>query len=133
MPLSANLFRLESSIQKHAGSKGAVLVGDAGSKASRKKKKMSNIYLKKNCAYVADDFKNYFLLRKKKCSKNLVGFTAEMPLSADLFRLESSIQKHAGSRGAVLVGDAGGRSPPLIKKIERKIFDNKNFKFFSNI
>ena len=29
MPLSANLFRLESSIEKHAVSKGAALVGDA--------------------------------------------------------------------------------------------------------
>ena len=86
--------------------------------------------LKKNCAYVANDFKNFFLLRKK-CLKNLVGLTAEMPLSANLFRLESSIQKHAGSRGALLVGDAGGRSSPLIKKMKKKNFDQKNVqKFF---
>jgi len=40
-------------------------------------------------------------------SKNLVWFIAEMPLSTNLFRLGSSIQKHAGSRDAAPVGGAG--------------------------
>ena len=31
----------------------------------------------------------------------LVGFIAEMPLTANLFRLESSIQKHAGYSGRI--------------------------------
>ena len=50
-------------------------------------------------------------------SKNLVGFIAEMPLSANLFRLRSSIQKHAGSRDAAPVGGAGeGRDKPSAHK-----------------
>ena len=39
-------------------------------------------------------------------------FSSEMPLIANLFQLESSIQKHAGSKGAVVGGEA-----PLKKKI----------------
>ena len=61
-------------------------------------------------------------------SKNLVAFLAEMLLSANLFRLGPSIQKHAGSKGAAPVGGAsahkkffagrGGAKPPA-KKIEK--------------
>ena len=47
-------------------------------------------------------------------SKNQVGVIAAMPLSANLFWLRSSIQKHAGPRGAALVGGTGGRSRPSI-------------------
>ena len=36
--------------------------------------------------------------------KNLVRFITEMPLSANLFRLGFSIQKHVVSNGAVPVG-----------------------------
>ena len=56
---------------------------------------------KKKIVHVSDDFKKKKKLLKKKCSKNLVGFFAEMPLSVNLFRLESSIQKHAGSSGRI--------------------------------
>ena len=50
-----------------------------------------------------------------------------MPLSANLFQLESSIQKHAGSRGAAPVGDAGG-APLRGKFVLEKLFpfSNKN-------
>ena len=48
-------------------------------------------------------------------SKNLVGFLAEMPLSANLLQLGSSIQKNAGYRGATPVEGAGEQ-----KKINRK-------------
>jgi len=39
-----------------------------------------------------------------------------MPLSANLFRLKFSIQKHAGSRVATPAGGAGGPSPLQKKK-----------------
>ena len=42
--------------------------------------------------------------------KHLVRFIAEMPLSANLFRLGFSIQKHAVSSGTAPVG------PPIIQK-----------------
>ena len=57
-------------------------------------------------------------IRKEKkflSEKKMLGFFAKMPLTANLFRLESSIQKHAGSRGAAPVGGAGGTSPPVKK------------------
>ena len=41
---------------------------------------------------------------------------AEMRLSANLFPLESSIQKHAGFRGAAQAGGARGRIPRPWKK-----------------
>ena len=50
MPLSANLFRLEFSIRKHAGSKDAAPAGGAGGHAqnkSCKKKKLFNFFLLK--------------------------------------------------------------------------------------
>ena len=60
--------------------------------------------------------------------KNLVRLIAEMPLSANLFRVGSSIQRHAGSRGC---------APPTKsfvdkKKIKKKNFDKKKIhrKFF---
>ena len=40
-----------------------------------------------------------------------------MPLSANLFRLDFSIQKHAGSRAVASVVGVGGQSPPQEKKI----------------
>ena len=56
---------------------------------------------------------------------NLVRLIAEMPLSANLFRLGSSIQKHAVSSGAAPVG------PPIIqKKIENKNLGKINLKNF---
>ena len=71
-----------------------------------------------------------------KLKKIMLRFFAEMPLSANLFPLESSIQKHAGSRGVAPVGGAGVPSPPQIKKklkkkkIDKKKILNGNF-FFS--
>ena len=59
------------------------------------------------------------ILREEKNSFKkikMLGFFTEMSLSANLFRLGSSIQKHAGSRGPAPTGSAGGRSPPPIKK-----------------
>ena len=59
-----------------------------------------------------------------------------MPLSANLFRLESSTQKHAGSSGTAPVGGevaGGGAKPPAHKiKIEKKVLTKKNvpYKFF---
>ena len=41
----------------------------------------------------------------------MLGYFAETPLSANLLRLVSAIQKHAGYRGAAPVGDAGGFAP----------------------
>ena len=73
--------------------------------------------------------------KKKKCKvkknktfdeKNVQIF-AEMQLSANLFPLESSIQKHSGSRGAVPVVDAGGAKPPAHKKINSTNFPQKKF------
>ena len=49
-------------------------------------------------------------------SKNLVGFIAEMPLSANLFRVGSSTQNGAGSRGAAPVGARGDEAPVHRKK-----------------
>ena len=43
----------------------------------------------------------------KKCSNNLVRFIAKYAVEANLFRLGSSIKKHAGSRGAAPVGSTG--------------------------
>ena len=63
---------------------------------------------------------------------------AEMPLSASLFRRESSIQKHAGSSGAATGGRGVQRGEALSKKkIERKILRQKMFSknfqiFFQN-
>ena len=58
-------------------------------------------------AYVSDDFKTkkkylneLFFEKNDIFSKNLVRFIAEMPLTANLFRLRSSIQKHAVTSGA---------------------------------
>ena len=63
-------------------------------------------------AYVSNNFKaKKKFTGKKNCkkmleffSKYLVRFIAEMPLSANLFRLGSSIQKHAMSSGTAPVG-----------------------------
>ena len=55
----------------------------------------------KTFGYVTDDFENN--IKEKK----MLGYFAETPLSANLFRLVSAIQKHAGYRGAAPVGDAG--------------------------
>ena len=44
-----------------------------------------------------------------------------MPLSANLFWLESSIQNHAGSRGAAPAGSAGGAKTPAKKNRKKKI------------
>ena len=61
--------------------------------------------------------KNVKLRKNKTFDEKNVQIFAEMQLSANLFPLESSIQKHSGSRGAVPVVDAGGGAkPPLIKK-----------------
>ena len=72
--------------------------------------------------------KKYVKLRKNKTfdEKNYQIF-AEMQLSANLFPLESSIQKHSGSRGAVPVVDAGGAKPPAHKKINSTNFPQKKF------
>ena len=55
------------------------------------------------------------ILRRKKKRKtifflNMEAFLAEMPLSANLFRLGSSIQKYAGSRSAAPLGGKGGQA-----------------------
>ena len=47
-------------------------------------------------------------------SKNLVEFIVGM-VDANLFRLRSSIQKHAGSMGAASAGGAEGQIPHLKK------------------
>ena len=82
------------------------------------------------------------MYRKKKIEKNVTFFYeksgrvfAEMPLSANLFRLRSSMQKHAGSRSAAMVGGAGGAKPPaknkrLKKKIRQKEISKKFLTFF---
>ena len=49
--------------------------------------------------------------------KNLVGFIVKYAVEANLFRLVSSIPKHACSRGAApmgggVVGGGGGGKPP---------------------
>ena len=56
----------------------------------------------------------------------MLRFFTEMPLSANLFPVESSIQKHPGAE--LLVGGAGGRSLPQKKKDKKKmsnIFSSK--------
>ena len=58
-------------------------------------------------------------------SENLVRLIAEMPLSANLFRLGTSIQKHAVSSGAAPVG------PSTIKKLMwQNLFWNNFLTFF---
>ena len=61
-------------------------------------------------AYVSDDFKTKKIFFEKKMSEFFflnVGLIAEMPSSANLFRLGSSNQNHAGFKSAALMG--GGR------------------------
>ena len=53
----------------------------------------------------------------------MLRFFAEMPLNANLFPLESSIQKHVGSRSAAPVGGAEGQSPPQKKNWRKKNVD----------
>ena len=96
-------------------------------------KKISNFFLpklKKNLGTYQTILGESFFCLEKKCFKNLVGFFAEMPLSANLFQLESSIQEHAGSRGAARVGGAGWQIPPQEKRLKKKI-SNKDKKKFS--
>ena len=68
---------------------------------------------KKKWAYNSDDFKTFLL---------------EMQLSASLFRLRSSIQKNAGSRGTAPVRDAWDEATRMIKKVGQNFF-YKNFIF----
>ena len=56
-------------------------------------------------------------------SKNLEAFLAEMPLSANLFQLGSTIQKHAGSRGVAPVGGEGGEAPRKKKILPSALFE----------
>ena len=55
------------------------------------------------------------------------GIFAEMLLSANLLRLGSSIQLHAGSRGAASAGgEGGGQSlPPMKENISAKKYFEK--------
>ena len=61
---------------------------------------------------------------------NLVRLIAEMPLSANLFRLRSSIRKHAGSRGVAPVGRPIKKYEPLAHKKNKKIWKKKLTIFF---
>ena len=47
-------------------------------------------------------------------AKNLVGFVAKYAVDANLFRLGSSIEKHAAFRGTAPVRCVGGEAPPPI-------------------
>ena len=71
-------------------------------------------------------FQDFFLLRKNMFEKSGRIFP-EIPLSANLFRLKSLIQMHAGSRGAARIGVQGGEASQ--KKRKKKMY---NF-FFKNI
>ena len=74
MPLIANLFQLESSIQKHVGSKGAVVGGEAPLKKkiliffSKQKKILFSLKLSEMCSIfflICDEKKklyNFFFL-----------------------------------------------------------------------
>ena len=69
--------------------------------------------LKKNCAYVAYDFKKFFLLRKK-CLKNLVGTCSDQSPQSKRERSElqaesTSLQKNDAKTIFFLGGDYGWR------------------------
>ena len=70
------------------------------------------------------DFSDYYF--SSYAEKTVKQAILWMPLSAYLFRLKSSIQKHAGSRGCSPGGGAGGQNPPKLK-----IFQHfSKFQFF---
>ena len=88
------------------------------------KQKFSSVFDEKFFGYGSDDFKKKILkLRKKMTMQKILRFFAEMPLSANLFPKESSIQKHAGSRGET----------PLEKNLTKKnsIFFFLTLNFFT--
>ena len=71
-----------------------------------------------------------FRVMQKKTVKQAILW---MPLSANLFRLEFSIQKHAGSRAVASVGGVGGQSPPQEKKMNFFLVQHfSKFHFFFN-
>ena len=91
------------------------------------------VRIKKKIVHVSDDFKEKKLI--KKCNnffeKSGTVFCWNAVECEFLFRLESSIQKHAGSRDADRMGGAGGwSSPPLKKKWKKKYWQKKNSKYF---